>query len=305
MNKTKIEWCDRTWNPVTGCTPVSEGCSNCYAARMSKRLAGRGGYPKEEPFRPATIHHDQLIKPMRMRQTALIFVCSMGDLFHDAVSDEIIARIIGMMRASNHVFILLTKRPARMKSFFQSCRDSGDHLGWITHNGNAPAAYGGNGIIVGSPNSWPLPNLWLGVTAETQARANERIPILLQTPAAVRFVSIEPMLGPMNLVPYLIPSSKLRGIEWVICGGETGPGARPLHPNWTRSLRDQCIEADVPYFFKGWGAWLPMASADEASHYPNSKIIDNGIRWVCVGKKRSGNTLDGQQWHQLPLTRPV
>lgn len=239
--KTKIEWATHTWNPVTGCTPISEGCEHCYAARMAKRLAGRCGYPKDDPFRPGTFHADKLNDPLKIKTPSMIFVCSMGDLFHESVDVDVIFKIFEVIdKASHHTYLLLTKRPETMRSFFE---------------------------ITGEWDQSLWPNLWLGVTAENQARADERIPILLSIPAAVRFVSVEPMLGPVDLnragaiwadmngsirPEYQQPC---RTIDWVICGGETGPGARPMHPDWARSLRDQCKSASVPFFFKSMGDW--------------------------------------------------
>ena len=246
--KTKIEWATHTWNPVTGCTPISEGCEHCYAARMAKRLAGRCGYPQDDPFRPGTFHADKLNDPLKIKTPSMIFVCSMGDLFHEDVSELIIDEILDVIAACpQHVFIMLTKRPQNIeqKLYASTPKCGCRHLG------------GGD----------YMPNVWLGVTAENQARAEERIPILLSIPAAVRFVSVEPMLGPVDLnragaiwadmngsirPEYQQPC---RTIDWVICGGETGPGARPMHPDWARSLRDQCKSASVPFFFKSMGDW--------------------------------------------------
>lgn len=261
--KTKIEWATHTWNPVTGCTPISEGCEHCYAARMVKRLAGRCGYPKDDPFRPGTFHADKLNDPLKIKKPSLFFVCSMGDLFHEAVKDELIDMAFAVMAtAKHHTFILLTKRPQRMLNYCTG--------GWqprlIPHLRMLEKTPEDEGVSLHTRNM-ALPNVWLGVTAENQARADERIPILLSIPAAVRFVSVEPMLGPVDLnragaiwadmngsirPEYQQPC---RTIDWVICGGETGPGARPMHPDWARSLRDQCKSASVPFFFKSMGDW--------------------------------------------------
>lgn len=294
MSATKIEWADAVWNPVTGCTPVSDGCKNCYAKRMAQRMRGRFGYPADDPFRPGTVHEDKLDEPLRWRKPRRVFVCSMGDLFHEKVSDEQIAKIWSVMdlcsrrwkgkellEGTLHTFMILTKRPERMRQWVSYCKAPKVTPGVITHDGTVwPDPYiqdgEGTGIVVGLADSWPLPNVWLGVSVEDQKTANERIPQLLDTPAAVRFVSCEPLLGPVDLEPYLIScvdcgnrgsSAYIRdfpslcqnvcpkegegpGLDWVICGGETGPGARPMHPDWARSLRDQCVEAGVPFFMK-------------------------------------------------------
>lgn len=306
---TKIEWATETWNPVTGCTPISEGCRNCYAERMSKRLAGRCGYPEGEPFR-VTLHPDKLEQPLRWKKPRMIFVCSMGDLFHEDVPEIEIIRVFAVMAdAQQHTYLVLTKRPERMKEVLTSPSIANDV--WLMTN---------TGISEDKP-IWPLPNVWLGVTAENQARADERIPILLQIPAAVRFVSVEPMLGPVDLSlsdgvdlsmsvgtglkpgkSYLINS-----LDWVICGGQTGPGARPMHPDWVRSLRDQCKEAGVPFFFKSWGEWMPSyqtGATFELSRLKTDEVVmsgpGHGVVMKKVGKKTAGRLLDGQEWNQYP-----
>lgn len=238
---SKIEWLARpgtkpaSWNPVSGCSPISEGCKNCYAERMSKRLAGRFGYPADEPFK-VTLHEDRLEQPLHWRKPRTVFVCSMGDLFHEDVPWEWIERVYAVMQqAKQHTFIVLTKRPLRMGEFLLN-------------------------VILPSPRylnkaDVPLiwPHVWHGVTAENQQRADERIPVLLQIPAAVRFVSVEPALEELYLIPYLrmwegIPSV----LDWVICGPETGPGAREMDYDWALKIRWQCQDAGIPFFYKKW-----------------------------------------------------
>lgn len=258
MGKTKIEWTEYSWNPVTGCTSASEGCQNCYAKRMANRLRGRYGYPAD-PFR-VTLHPEKLEEPLKWKKPRRVFVCSMGDLFHEQVPDEYIAKVWEVMNnASQHTFLVLTKRPQRMKDFLA-------RLGWYIHDRDGYPME----AVLDEGGKCTVKNVWLGVTAENQQRADERIPILLQIPAAVRFVSIEPMLGPV-VIPEEWP-------DWIICGGETGPGARPIHPDWVRSLRDQCQAAGTPFFFKSWGEW--------AEHN--------------VGKKKAGRLLDGRTWDEIP-----
>lgn len=261
MNETKIEWTEKSWNPLSGCSPVSEGCRNCYARRMAQRLRGRAGYPADDLFR-VTFHPNRLEEPLRMRKPRRIFVCSMGDLFHPDVPDEWIDQVFAVMAlCSQHTFQVLTKRPGRMAEYLRGGRE-GDIDLW---GGRWPSAMH---IIVGesSPTAFPLRNVWIGTSIEDQRTADVRISHLLRTPAAVRFVSVEPMLGPVDLIRAgLRPAWKAeRGtppmrplgtnIDWVICGGETGPGARPMHPDWPRSLRDQCQAAGVPFFFKKMGS---------------------------------------------------
>jgi len=275
---TKIEWTHRpgttgeTWNPVTGCDPISEGCTHCWAKRMSKRLAGRFGYSEDEPFR-VTLHPDRLDEPLHWKKPRTVFVCSMGDLFHEAIPLDYVADVFDRMaRCPVHTFILLTKRPEQMNAKLQQLLD----WSWsdVTWTGRTPE-------FARSP--YPLPNLWLGVTAENQRRADERIPLLLQCPAAVRFVSIEPMLGPVDLSywqDYDVSIGERPALDWIIVGGETGPGARPMRPWWVQSVRDQCVSAGVPFFFKKWGDW--------------------GRNLPASDPRRQGHLLDGKEWHQWP-----
>jgi len=221
---TRIEWTDETWNPITGCTPISAGCAHCYAQRMSLRLAGRCGYPKAPHSFDVTFHEDKLRQPLKWKKPRRIFVCSMGDLFHIDVRPQWLEDIFAVIkRCQQHTFQILTKRPGKMKTWFE----------WY---GSIPE------------------NVQLGTTPENQAMADLRIPILLQIPAAVHFVSIEPMLGPVKLFGFCSPTwGKLPPsafLHWVIVGAETGPGARHMDLNWARSVRDQCQAAGVAYFFK-------------------------------------------------------
>ncbi len=266
MNSTGIEWTDRTWNPVTGCTPISEGCQNCYAKRMAKRLRGRCGYPKDNPFR-VTLRPKRLTEPLKDKTPQKVFVGSMSDLFHDDVPNDFIDQIFAVMglsyvmRETPHTFEILTKRAERMKSYL-SDPETEWRVTW------AMKRFGHNLIGENSPPTWPLPNVWLGVTAENQASADERIPLLLKIPAAKYFVSLEPLLGPIDLGLKFnekldLPHSWFRykhhpGIHWVILGGETGPGARPMDEEWARSLRDQCRVADVPFFMKQMARKAPI-----------------------------------------------
>ncbi len=265
-------WWDHTWSPITGCTKISEGCEHCWAERMAHRLAGRYGYPEApNQFRP-TFHRDKLEQPLKWKKPRRIFVCSMGDIFHDDVNVDWIDSIIGIIEAcKQHTFMVLTKRPENFEEKVLS----------FYHNNNRKLFSGG----------FPK-NVWIGVTAENQKQADERIPILLTIPAAVRFVSVEPMLGPANLgwanngrhlglqvLKYsenaryrcgfthrdigpvslagkwgkwkvTAPIKPIPELNWVICGAETGPKKRPMDLDWARSLRDQCVAAGVPFFFK-------------------------------------------------------
>jgi protein gp37 len=271
---TKIEWCDATWNPVTGCTPCSPGCDHCYAANMVRRFphlhdscidAVHACAAKPLPFSCVQFHLSRLDQPFHWRRPRRVFVCSMGDLFHDDMAANWTRYVFHTMRSirgQHHTYLLLTKRAENARSWMTMLQLSSDTL-------------------------WPLPNLWLGVTVCNQAEADAKIPVLLQTPAALRFVSIEPMLGPVDLACWLRPCSYPGGtadddrcLDWVIVGGETGPGARPLSPIAGCDLRDQCVSAGVPFFWKGCGtAWLPKS-------HPNYHL------------------LDGREWHQFPEVHP-
>ncbi len=306
---SRIEWTEKTWNPVTGCTKCSPGCANCYAERMSKRLKGRFGYPADDPFR-VTLHPDRINKPMEWVKPRSIFVVSMGDMFHSQVPFSFIEEVFDtFVCCPQHTFQVLTKRPDRMLEFSKQ--------------------YG----------KFPE-NVWAGVTVCNQDEADKKIPLLLQVPAAVRFLSIEPMLGPIDLGRWIDPVqdeiwkckkcgttghgnyfsvatggddyacacvecgepceednalTRLGNLDWVIVGGESGPGARPMHPDWVRSIRDQCIEAGVPYFFKQWGEYgLNWQNDENLNKIPDSEWMDK------MGKKAAGRILDGETWDQMP-----
>lgn len=231
-DNTKIEWADATWSPITGCTPISDGCEHCYA----KRLFGRNLWDYD--FTPGTFHEDRLTTPLRWKNPRRIFVCSMGDLFHEDVPYDAIRRVLAATdQAPQHTYMLLTKRPGNMLAY---CKQRGLH---------------GD-------------NIWLGVTAEDQAAADERIPVLLDIPAAVRFVSCEPLLGPVNLDPTWTGGAGRYGrnyqmpqLDWVIAGPETGPGKRECKAWWIYNLREQCQTAAVPFFLKKTHDGQPVLDA--------------------------------------------
>jgi protein gp37 len=254
-DKSSIEWTDATWNPVTGCTKVSLGCDHCYAERIVERFKGKGA------FENVTLNEERLEAPLRWRKPRRVFVNSMSDLFHESVPDRYIADVFAVMAlAKQHTFQVLTKRHGRMRSLLRrkAFRTGVQRAALKRAGGEAPWLV---------EPWWPLRNVWLGVSVEDQKWADIRVPALLDTPAAVRFLSCEPLLGPVDILhPYLVPGPDCaceRGgsvcdptIDWVIAGGESGPGARPMHPDWARSLRDQCLAAGVPYFFKQTGSLL-------------------------------------------------
>ena len=292
MSKNKIEWAEHVWNPVTGCTRVGEGCTNCYAERQAKRFGRVGMLPQGtlipsgihperwNDFSQILFHPDRLDKPLQRKKPTHYFVCSMGDLFHHHVRLSWTFEVLKVIaKCPQHTFTVLTKRPEWMRGFFKSI-DYGN----------------------------PLPNLRLYVSVWDQPSADEFIPILLDTPAAVRGVCVEPMLGPVDLRPFKLVAKRWgmipEGIHHVILGGETGPGARPMHPDWARSVRDQCQAAGVPFFFKQWGEWVPCNTTFEGlkHHEWNCGYIGapKPRYSLRVGKKAAGNTLDGCTWEELP-----
>lgn len=231
--QSSIEWTETTWNPVTGCSKVSPGCAHCYAERMAKRLQAMGVRKYRHGFDVA-VHASTLEEPLRWTQPRLVFVNSMSDLFHPSVPTVFIESVFTIMnRASRHTFQVLTKRPDRVGSL-----DS--RLRWT-------------------------PNIWLGVSIESE-RWLDRLELLARTGAGTKFLSLEPLLGPL-------PRLDLSDVDWVIAGGESGPGARPVRPEWIRAIRDSCVRSSVPFFFKQWGG---------------------------VFKKRTGRVLDGRTWDQMP-----
>jgi len=292
-----IEWTDATWNPVTGCTKISPGCKHCYAERITERWG--------QDFGKIILHPDRLDQPLRWKKPRRIFVNSMSDLFHEEIPDEFLDRVFAVMMLSNwHTFQVLTKRAKRMQRYCSS----DDTLGRLVRLTTA-IVDGIKGVKTSyyhradGLKGFCFPNVWLGVSAEDQQRADERIPVLLQTPAAVRFVSLEPLLGPIDLrnalqidrylgKPDWIRSGWRPDINWVIVGGESGgPRDRSLlvksqqeyvsgawyEKEWAgkavRSVRDQCVAAGVPFFFKQWGGQTP---------------------------KSGGRLLDGREWSEYP-----
>ncbi|GAA3417653.1 DUF5131 family protein [Streptosporangium vulgare] len=312
MADTKIEWATHVWNPTTGCDRVSAGCDNCYALTMAKRLKGMGAEKYQRDGDPKTSgpgfgvseHRGTLNEPFGWRKPRRVFVNSMSDLFHESVSESFIAQVFATMASTpQHTYMILTKRHARMRSLLRK---------WAPITGAPPWVHTG---------PWPLPNVWLGVSVEDQRWADVRVPALLETPAAVRFLSCEPLLGPVDLrnlarggalVDCLGGDVKSASdgvvytgapsvIDWVIVGGESGPGARPMHPAWARSLRDQCVTAGVAFHFKQWGAYRWIAgsrwNAETACWEDHGSIPER------VSKKLSGRELDGRTWDEFPAAQ--
>jgi protein gp37 len=251
---SSIEWTDATWNPVTGCSKISPGCAHCYAERFAERFRGVPGHPYEQGF-DVKLWPSRLELPLSWKRPRMIFVNSMSDLFQDEVPDTFVERVFETMsRATLHTFQLLTKRSKRLAEW-------------------AAARYSLRPAIGRTP--WPR-NVWAGVSVENQ-RFTSRIHDLQRVPATTRFLSVEPLLGPVDL-----SEKDLQGIHWVIVGGESGPGARRMDPRWVRAVRDACLNADVAFFFKQWGA--------------------HNSRGQRVGKKASGRHLDNRTWDGMPPT---
>ncbi len=279
MGKTKIEWTasadgtpGATWNPVRGCDKISPGCKNCYAETFAERWRGVPGHPYEQGF-DLRLVPEKLAEPLRWRKPRKVFVNSMSDLFHEDVPSEYIAAVFGVMAATpRHTFQVLTKRSERMRAWFEWYEGtSGAGASPIAAAYAARDLTGVFPVDAAADQPWPLPNVWLGVSVEDQARAEERIPDLLAATAAVRFVSAEPLLGPLDLEQWLWPTCMAtreehdrdhgggmwcdeRWLDWVIVGGESGPKSRPFYAGWARRLVEQCREAGVACFVKQLGA---------------------------------------------------
>lgn len=235
MSKSKIEWTESTWNPITGCTKISEGCQHCYAEKMAKRLRAMGQLKYKNGF-DITLHPECLDDPSKLKKPQMIFVCSMSDIFHEKISLHYIYKIFKVMNKNQqHTFQVLTKRPERID-------------------------------YISSAVEW-TGNIWLGVTIENNKHL-DRLGLLLQSKAKVKYLSLEPLLSEID-----IPEDKIKGIDWVIVGGESGVGARPIKVEWVRKIRDVCQINNIPFFFKQWGG---------------------------VHKKENGNLLDGKVYQEMP-----
>ncbi|MGB0131168.1 phage Gp37/Gp68 family protein [Chlorobium sp.] len=320
--KTEINWCDATWNPIVGCSKVSAGCANCYAEKIAARfvLCRNGKEGIKGPYYDVMHYNDHFrwvwsgetvrkqpkFNPLTARKPRTIFVCSMGDLFHESVPDEWIDDVMAVIALSpHHRYMLLTKRPARMFAYIS---DPGTYARVVCETAKYrhrnPSL---NRVPVSSFGPF-WKHLAIGVSIEDQATAAYRISMLLQIPAARRFVSYEPALGPVKIRP-----EWLTGLDLVIMGGESGPNARPMHPDWARSMRDQCKEAGAPFHFKQWGEWHeePIGFSEErlvelrharwlsqAGHVAElgfGEDICNSIFIYLVGKKAAGRLLDGEE----------
>ena len=349
-DKSKIEWTDATWNPIRGCSRVSEGCRHCYAERTAARFSGSGQpyqglaelisvvWPVEmyvnmvhgelkgdppigkvvaEPRWTGDVRFipEMLDQPLRWKRPRKIFVNSMSDLFHEKVDVRWVDQIVAAMLVTpQHTYQVLTKRPERMRNYLCNvgARQIEPHMQRLR---------AGIGRL-----DWPWRNIQWGVSVEDQKTADERIPLLLQTPTAVRWVSYEPALGPVDFTRSIPcgyycdesvghvdhgPNGNLGAIDWIVAGGESGPGARQAHPEWFRIARDQCKTAGVPFFFKQWGEWLHASQMNHAFSDPEldrltfktvCRDTGKGDLFFRVGKKRAGHLLDGKVHQQFPST---
>lgn len=328
-----ISWTEETWNPIRGCSRVSAGCRNCYAERIAATRLSAPGKPYhglavmkgDDPTWTGTIAFakERLEDPLRWTRPRRIFVNSMSDLFHESLPDDVIDLIFAVMAsAPRHTFQVLTKRAARMREYLSAPGRMGAIAG-------AAQDLTVRRPLVRADDWWPLPNVWLGVSVEDQANANARIPELLASPAEIRWLSCEPLVGPVDFKD--VPGFNRVGLDlsslWVVAGGESGPGARPTHPDWVRRLRDQCSIAGVPFHFKQWGDWFPVVTNEAVWEHPPESIAPAGevccveldgeipvgvgkpftrnaepsACWmVRTGKKTAGRLLDGRIWDEYP-----
>jgi protein gp37 len=364
--KTGIEWTDSTWNPIRGCSRVSEGCRNCYAEAVAYRFSGKGQpyeglavLKNDHPSWTGKVEfvEDHLLDPLHWKKPRRIFVNSMSDLFHEQVQDVWIDRIFAVMAlAPQHTFQVLTKRPGRMLTYLAS-EETAQRL-MAAFAAMAAVTPGVEFTIrhkLDGLTGICFPNVWLGVSVENQDAANERIPLLLKTPAAIRFISAEPLLGKVDLqqIKYrdddvdclwnaltayheVLNSNSMdivataddgvTKLDWVICGGESGPHARPMHPDWARSLRDQCQVSGVPFFFKQWGEWSPESpehyrkmsehsfshetfswARDGSVYNPKDPPLDHFPSTMVyrVGKRTAGHILDGKIYQEFPKEKVI
>ncbi len=345
---SNIEWTQKTWNPTLGCTEVSPGCTNCYAARMAFRLSHIPAM--KEDYADLTMKLDngkivwtgmvrvlpeRLEEPMNVKKPTTWFVDSMSDLFHPGIPFEFIDKVFVIMKsAGHHTFQILTKRAERMQGYFSDDRPAILDAAYLQMMDlgfklNPAPAYIQNH---GKPyENWPLKNVWLGVSVESQSWG-KRIENLMRCPAAIRFISAEPLVGPLDItnkgldnaysvptkhteingkkvgIQWTDPGDRFIGLDWVIVGGESGPGARPVNPDWVRSLRDQCRFSKVPFFFKQWGEYLPhdqmqSGQLDFAKGVSSSIPPGFNTNVLKVGKKLAGRRLDGVIHNQFPLKK--
>jgi protein gp37 len=334
---TNIEWCDHTINFWSGCTKVSPACNHCYAETMAKRNpktfgkwgSGKPRSPHLEGARASCFKWNKNVAAVCDRRTSRrprVFVNSMSDWLDDEISHEWLAHLLETIRlCPNLDFLLLTKRPEN----FHKLLDRAQNPFGGTRSGGDPPDF--VKWVLDWLDGSPPPNVWIGTTVENQECAATRIPLLLKIPARIRFLSCEPLLGPLDLSPLLVgdgsllhvaTNSRMAGIHWIICGGESGAHARPMHPDWARSLRDQCATAGVPFLFKQWGEylpicedppnWIPMPDGQDWHTGKKSIVVQldgshrkefppGAMTCIRLGKKHTGRLLDGALHHAFPV----
>ena len=353
--RTPIEWTGDTWNPIVGCSLQSPGCTHCYAMRVAARLAAISLAYEAKHGTPGPLAHyrgtttkvkgkavwtgainvapdDIFLAPMRRKKPTTYFVNSMSDLFHPDVPIEVVDRVFATMaQCPQHVFQILTKRPDLMRAYITAAGRAGSSY-WLEVAGCMLV----EALEGAPPPPWPLPNVWLGTSVEDQTRAHERIPDLLNTPAAVRWLSCEPLLGALDLTRIcLVPKLPLgkkagihidalrgryvesgmpyvgdwdvnrpypegataRSLDWIVAGGESGPQARAMHPDWARGLREQCGATCVPFFFKQHGDWVSVSEVEGKGRHHQ---FPDGATVRRVGKKKAGRLLDGVLHDEMP-----
>jgi protein gp37 len=316
---TGIEWTDETWNPIVGCSLVSPGCTNCYAMKFAGRVLDKESSPALHYHGTTKTVNSHIVwtgkvalapdhiltAPLRWKKPRKIFVNSMGDLFHESVPDEWIDKVFAVMALSpQHTFQVLTKRSKRMREYFATLYHTSPHISRVTEFMWTLSKQRTDHINGGIP----LRNVWLGVSCEDETRADERINDLLATPAAVRFVSAEPLLGPIDFSYWLSVNRflKIPKLDWIIAGGESGHGARPMHPDWVRSIRDQRESTGTAFFFKQWGEWKLEPADSGSEQWPAQWSGDAPPKkgdiatMVRIGKAKAGRLLDGKLHNQFP-----
>lgn len=338
---TRIEWTrnsdgtsGKTWNPIVGCSIVSPGCTNCYAMTMAARLEvmSRTQFPQYAGTtkrvngnavwtgKVARAPEATLLKPLSVKKPTTWFVNSMGDLFHEDTPRDWQEAVFAVMALTpHHTYQVLTKRSGLMMDFINHADEDDTRDAMATEAARLTGSATAAADVIGA--GWPLKNVWIGVSAERQQEANARILDLLATRVAVRFVSAEPLLGPIDFGALPIKGGSrtqiknaltgernlsadhlcgLERLDWVIVGGESGPSARPMHPDWARSIRDQCAAASVPFFFKQWGEWAPYDSgAIDSAKLATPKSLDTPMQ--RFGKSRAGRLLDGRLHDAMPV----